>query len=692
MSFLSKLKFWKNNNSLVGNSSTDLVVGERIALNPLELMFVENFHNDLGLASGVTSVTPEQYASLKTLFSTDESWGSYGSKNADAKVTAYQVAAALGTLYTKGTETRKELIKEVDQIANFYLVDVVVSQICEDALNPDITTDQIFKIEYEDEEIQKELKHLEEKFKLDQLIKEITPDIIRYGEYTLSTVIKTEDNENSANFLEALTEEQKHDFDKSSTGLVQLNDGVDQTEVIAICKNNQVDYYLSMAQRNNSISLERKHKSSYVQFKLDSERVRVDLQKEFNNLTSRQKDEISKIPRFVRVGKSLIHSMLPKFRELELLEKLAPATKLSELSAGTLIGVQVPPGYDVKKGMEAAKVMEGIINRKLAVAEDTGRISVESLLTSVGRTKVIPLFGDKGNTTVMQTRSSAPDSLTSDITTLRKVILDGIGVPYELVFSGDSTNKVDLLKRYSRYLRKLKSVQRAIKEGLVQLVSIHLAAKGIPFKSSKIKINFFNKLIELDNLDKLEFIDGSISLINNAKSFVEDLIGSENFKDHVEKDVFIKFIKEQLRLLGMEDLVTLEPKPSEDPNGNNGENPLKGDSNPLDGENPENPDSNPLDGDGASQDANPLDAPDSDQTPSPDQEDIQKTSLNGSQIKSLLDIMQQVATKQIPRDTGVQLVKMAFALEDDEADALIGEIGKSFFKSEPDQKDQSNKE
>jgi hypothetical protein len=554
MGLLDRLMFWREPGSTRGAGS------ERVPLNPVQMIFVEKVSQQLGWPSGLTSLTREQHDVIKAQMPMFESLDRYSGVGGDSKVSAYHVAAALASLYTKATETRKELVAEVHQISNFYLVDVIVSQFCEDALNPDVTTDEIFQLVSDKPKIQAELKYLEKTFRLDKLVKEVMPEVLRFGEYTLSTVVKTSEQTRNEAVLERLAEARdKDEFSKAQPGLVQLNDNVDQSEVVAICKNSEVDYYLNMVQRGNQVQLERKHKSAYVQFRLDSERVRVDLQREFNNLTPKQKEEISKLPRFVRMGKSFVHSMIPKIRELELLEKLSPATKLSELSAGTLIGLQVPAGYDLKKGMEAAKTLEGIINRKLAIADDTGRISVESILTSVGRTKVVPVFGDKGSTNVMETRSAAPDNLTADINTLRKVILDGIGVPYELVFSSDGQNKADILKRYSRYLRKLKAVQRTAKEGLVQIASIHLAAKGIPFDPSDIKVNFHNKLIELDNLDKLEFIDGSISLLSNTKEFVEGMLGSPALGQNVNVQEFVVYLKDQLRLLGLEDLVLLKP-------------------------------------------------------------------------------------------------------------------------------------
>ena len=662
MAWFDKLTFWK-----AAPSDIPSAVSEMIPLNPNQMLLVESMSKELGLDSGLTSLSRQQYERLIPMFQASESFRSnYQTENS----ANYHVAAGLAAIYTKAIESRKELIRQVDSISSFYLVDVIISQFADDALSPDVSSDQIFELTSENEKIHSELKHLEKKFKLDRMVKEIIPDVLRYGEYTLSTVIKTSNTTRNERVLAEMSEAaDQADFSRSDEGLVQLNDGVDQTEVVAISKNTDVEYYLNMVERNGHISLERKHKSAYVQFRMESERIRIDLGREFSNLTPQQKELISRIPRFVRIGKSLIYSVIPKIRELELLEKLAPATKLSELAAGTLIGVQVPPSFKTDEALKVAKTLENIINRKLTVQDDKGRISVESILTSVGRTKVIPLFGgEKGSTSVMETRSPAASDLTSDINNLRKIILDAAGVPFELIFSSDATSKAEILKRYSRYLRKLKAIQRTVKEGLIQIAHIHLAAKGIPFQDGEVQVNFHNKLIELDNLDKLEYVDGSITLLTNIKTFVEDLKASELLGQYVDVEEFKTYLQEQFRLVGLEDLISDEPQEDE-------ESDIDVDAEePVDGEDPA---ADPTAEPGADPAAEAPAAPGS-------EEDLRSTTLNGAQVKSLLDVIGQVVSGQIPRDTGLQVLVVSFGISKEQADSLLGHAGKGHVAPQTD--------
>lgn len=59
----------------------------------------------------------------------------------------------------------------------------------------------------------------------------------------------------------------------------------------------------------------------------------------------------------------------------------------------------------------------------------------------------------------------------------------------------------------------------------------------------------------------------------------------------------------------------------------------------------------------------------------------QDTALNGAQVTSLVEIMGQVAIGQLPRDTGVELISVAFNMPRDKADKLMGSVGAGFVPS-----------
>jgi hypothetical protein len=54
-------------------------------------------------------------------------------------------------------------------------------------------------------------------------------------------------------------------------------------------------------------------------------------------------------------------------------------------------------------------------------------------------------------------------------------------------------------------------------------------------------------------------------------------------------------------------------------------------------------------------------------------------ALNGAQVGMLRQIMLDVATRQLPRESGVRAIAAAFPLSEAEADRVMGEIGRTFF-------------
>lgn len=472
----------------------------------------------------------------------------------------YSVIGAYTSIYQKISSARQKIIQDVDELAEtFYLVNVIVGQIVEDALSPEIGTGNIFSIKYpKDQKIEKILQKLEKDLNLDELAINIMPDVIKYGEYTLETKIdEPEEFEDELNPPFDATTAKKR-VARKSRGLLAVRDVVEQGTVVSITQDTETTGYLALTIDKRQIV--KRAPNRYVKFILGGSRKRIKLEDFVPQMMSSNKkvQEILKtLPRFVRIGQSLIHPFIAKFKELELLEKLVPATKLSKLSNVNLVGVQVPGKYDINSGFEVARRMENYINNKIGVDNRLGEITVESILSVAGRTKVLPLFGDKGSVERIDHNSDEPDELLSSVKDTREVILDSIGVPYELIYKSDSESKAETLKRYAKYLRKLKNVQRTVAEGMKDICKIHLEALGITdFDIDDIEIEFRNKLIEIDNLDRLEHADVTISFLNNITNFFNDISAPEHpMSKAINLDAVASFIDRNLKTIGLADAI-----------------------------------------------------------------------------------------------------------------------------------------
>ena len=283
------------------------------------------------------------------------------------------VTAAFAAMYCKVAETRKKLIREVDKIRQFYMVDVIIGQLTEDSLAPQVGTGDVLFVTSDKPELQKEIDYLDEKFDFDQMALTLTPDILAYGEYTLATKINPnpkvqknlegEDSESlSEDYLPTGTgigpggtiqppvipyyardkyhnpdpnqkptylDGPKPNSNEEEYGLVDLLDNVDQSGVIALSKWGSPEGYLvsESGGSKNPSNVKKMEAADFVKFSLSSMRIKLDISKEWGIRKDRLPQDMKDLPKHIRVGKSQIYGAISKLKELELLESMVPATK-----------------------------------------------------------------------------------------------------------------------------------------------------------------------------------------------------------------------------------------------------------------------------------------------------------------------------------------------------------------------------
>lgn len=488
------------------------------------------------------------------------------------QVTAYHVAAAYSTIYTKVSQERKNFINEVDKHRSFYLVDVLINTVVQDALAPDIATGKIVNIESSNNsELKRELDVLKKRINFDQLLQDILPDLLLYGDYFLKTFLDDpEDDTDHAKVKDDLLDDDLRDVPKGDDklvkgtsgkdpqGLLELRDVVDQPTVIPLTQDGKKRSYL--IEKNGKIC--KAHPRNYVHFSMGGSRRRIKIFEELSRGVSEYDDklreQLEQVPRYIRTGKSMFYGTLSKIRELELLEKLIPASNLSKLSQGTIVGVSLPENYDLEKGLAAVRRVEGLLNKKIGVDNKLNELTVESIIATSGQYKAIPLFGDKGNIERIDYKEDQSNDLLSNVKDIRELICDAIGIPYELVFKTDGEKRSEVLKRYARYLKKLKTVQRSLQDAIRQIIKIHLANRGvgISYKDEDLQIEFLTKLVEIDNLDNLEHMDITISMLGNLRRELSEYVDSQSpFEVELDYQVLTDYINKNLATIGLNKLV-----------------------------------------------------------------------------------------------------------------------------------------
>jgi hypothetical protein len=485
------------------------------------------------------------------------------------QIDEYHVAAAYSSIYTKVSKERKNFIRDIDRHRDFYLVDVMVNSIVQDALTPEISTGKIVEITSSNSALKNELEALQKRINFDQLLLDILPDLCLYGDYFLKTNLDDpEDDQDHKKIAKDQLDDEAEDIEdddklvsgtdaKGPQGLLEVKDVVDQTAIIPLTQDGKRRSYLTL----DKGKVVKAHARHYIHFTMGGSRRRLQVFEELSRgvaeYDDRLKEVLEDVPRYIRVGKSIFYGTLSKIRELELLEKLIPAAKLSKLSQGTIVGVNLPENYDLEKGLAAVRRVEGLLNKKIGVDNKLNELTVESIIATSGQYKAIPLYGEKGRIERIDYKEDQSDDLLSNLKDIREIICDSIGVPYELVFKSDDVNRGNIIRKYARYLKKLKSVQRALQDGIRQIVKIHLAARdGISYKDSDLQINFLSKLPEIDNLDNLEHMDITISMLGNLLSRINEFSDDRSaFDIEVDPKVLKDYVNNHLATIGLTNLI-----------------------------------------------------------------------------------------------------------------------------------------
>ena len=433
-------------------------------------------------------------------------------------------------------ENKQSIISEINELKDFYFTQMMVDRFIDDALNPAGSDQHIFKVSIknqdgkEDKVTTKFIQDFIDEFNIERFLVDIAGDLLIYGEYFLRLDINADQDKNI------------------KKGIINIHDDVDPTNIIPVFRDSDISYFII----NKKGKLINEQPSKYVYFSLPSNRIKVTINTEDNKAI------------YFRMGKSIIYPALGLLKELKLLESIVPIKFINNALKTSLISVSVPSTTRPQDAIEITKTYEKMINNSLKIDVNNKNNSnqiLKKLSEKVGQVKVIPNFGDKGTLEKQElTQTSDYNDVAQKILDLRKIILTTVGIPSSIIDDNNPSLKSDAIKEHIRYSRKLKSIQNSLKEGLKRLILIHLINNGfMNFIKDDIDIQFLN-VLNTDDLEKLEYVDLMVSMMDNMKSFIED-INNDAFAK-INYDEYIKFINNSLENIIGFNLLSPKPKSS----------------------------------------------------------------------------------------------------------------------------------
>jgi hypothetical protein len=431
----------------------------------------------------------------------------------------------LGLVYQQSQIKKDEIYKTVSQFKDNYLYNGIIQLVVNDAIASDPSSSNVLSIESDNVQFNKELKDLQERVDIDGIVTSIIEDALSLGEYFIRVELEGE------------------------KGVKALHDDIDQRLYSAVYDGTVPAYFLEKKRRAGVIQIPA---AETIHFCYGYSKLRMKMEQDDKTL-----------PEYLRIGKPFMWGSFNLLNYLDILTALVPAMYVQKMNSTSIIGVSVPNETSPDDGLLAAQRYETILNR-FTELNDGSQVTAQRL-NAVGRFKVLPVWGDKGEIKKMDPRWDDMTD-TAVMEDLRRSIMASVGVPYNFLFSGGG-DKVETLKQFARYVRKLGQVREMVKSALVQLSLIHLISKGLQPKISDIKVNFVRALIDVESLETIEFVDSSVSVVKNV---VDSIMGiSQSTGAQLDNDVLAEFLKNNLNVIGLGTLFTF-------PKGNQVPTPLPG--------------------------------------------------------------------------------------------------------------------
>lgn len=428
-------------------------------------------------------------------------------------LTQWREKHVMSELYRKVELKKSEIIKAVDRYQDTYLYEAIMNIVISDALAPSTITNDIVKISSKNSKINKDLQELQERIDIDQVVSCLTADLLSYGEYVLSI----ESN--------------------NGVGVTAIVDDIDQGDIVAVYKGGMPQYFLKKERK----SMKKVKPNEYAHFCMGMRKLRI-------KVNHKNRSE------YVRIGRPLMYGTFDLLESLLLMTALLPASHLQKINSSSIIGIQVPESTPPEDGFEISKRYEQLLNKFVSVNESKGEITVSDALNMAGKFKCIPIYGgDRGAMQKVDTRFEEMTDV-SVLEDMRRSVLAAVGIPYNFIYGGDN-GKSETLKMFARYVRNLAIIHQAIANGLKQIAMTHLKAKGHNPTMSMLEVSFTNKLVNVEELDKIEFSQGVIGVANEIIEAIFTM--GERMKANVDSKVLNEFLTRFMKVLELEALFVM---------------------------------------------------------------------------------------------------------------------------------------
>ena len=473
----------------------------------------------------------------------------------DRERTAALVEGFIGVL-----NTRVGLIKTYESLRNLDVVQTILDVVQDDGFNSS-QEPEVFTVYYEPEKSEDEIEFNdgkeeeayisdveEDNKEEDELVEKINEEISAFVENVGLVDFVT-------NNLEDILLYGEYPFRivaQEGRGITEIVDDVDPASVIAFYEGAFPKFFIERI--GNTVVIRSTEEMGH--FCLDSRKIRI-------KITDLKSKIPEVVPEYVRVGRSIIYQAISKLKRLQVFEMAAVADALKKILTPILVGVGVPAAATPQDTADIVKKYEiELAAPSTPNATDPGSFTFYDIFELVGRVKVLPNFSDGKGTvgTVDITTGQQQADVDAKEDRLRLAIAKACGIPsYYIALTEDNgQSKLETLKVFSRYSRRLTTIQTSISDGIRRLVSTHLSMKGLAVRSKNIKVRF-KSLVNMDLLDSVEYTAASVDIMNDLFSALETIVSSDNSKLRMNPEKLLNLLNTFLSpMAGAEGVLELD--------------------------------------------------------------------------------------------------------------------------------------
>lgn len=433
------------------------------------------------------------------------------------------IISSLLSVYNDKIANKREIIQQARNLFNTDIIQTVVDVMIDDGFNsfqnekeefiikydPDDDALQTLGEEYRDK-IQELIDDFVNKFSLKTRIPEMVPDLIRDGEYAYGVLFDENDKK----------------------GITEICDDFDVINMLPFYDSDKLSFVINQniiqdEKQNNLIGQFNREGTKPAIYKADNivffrlnntNRLRINMSNFYDNTFRKTFYERThlRLPKYVRSALPLYYGAIPLLNRLKIMENVSTVLDLNDILKPEIVHVTVPSNTSPVEAEQIMRDYERHLN-DMSSLSGVENLDLGTLTAQANRRKVLPMWMDtKGTLTSAAVNQAAKGAAAWDsIDKLRNLIALSIGIPpFYINISANPIGKAETIKLYSRYTRKLTSLQKSLADGIKDLILIHLDHCGIKINRSNLKVSF-KALTSADALDDTDLLLGLVNAISD---------------------------------------------------------------------------------------------------------------------------------------------------------------------------------